>query len=468
MSSSVADGTLLIDIVRDLASQLGSSKPDPDTLARMEASASASAFVLCYRRYGTPAVLFEIVFRDFSDQVLRVGYWRFIFFWVKLRFRTDFYGPNRLKRRLFNTLVDTLFRYRRTEMDAQEGNRILLLLNRYGQQYSRRRSRLMKKGGIGSVLALRPSPSMAEALVADKERAFWNYEPRDVAEQITLIEANMFRSIRQEEFYRKGWQDPTQGPVAHLLIARSNSISAWVASNILCQSSPAARSRALARFVVVAQMLEEMGNYNSLVAILGGFKLWTITRLQGVISLRKDYRLLLSNLESLLTPDGNYKHYRAILAARHDRPTVPYLGLYLKDLTFIEDGNQDHSADGKINRQKIGLFGNVMRDIVRFQRSCAEYNKRIVTRHSSLLDHLARLPRMTDEEMNTASLIARPTKSAAVVESLSQENSTKSSCESGGDSDSSEMKEQLYGGDSSGVSHVLRFLPTPRDMAMTQ
>jgi hypothetical protein len=38
-------------------------------------------------------------------------------------------------------------------------------------------------------------------------------------------------------------------------------------------------------------------------------------------------------------------------------PLVPYLGVYLSDLTFIEDGNADTVHNGLINFDKQRFFG---------------------------------------------------------------------------------------------------------------
>jgi hypothetical protein len=95
----------------------------------------------------------------------------------------------------------------------------------------------------------------------------------------------------------------------------------------------------------------------------------------------------------------------------------------------------------KPNAQKIQLFGTVLRDIEVFQRGCPEYNKKIVARLPQLLDHLARFPvcctaslpnhlaqahdlqRMTEEEMNNASLALRPSK-VVTADSSSSDLST--------------------------------------------
>lgn len=49
-------------------------------------------------------------------------------------------------------------------------------------------------------------------------------------------------------------------------------------------------------------------------------------------------------------------------------------------------------VNGSPNLEKIDLFGSVLQDIERTQRICVDYNKRIVSRYHTLLEHLARLP----------------------------------------------------------------------------
>jgi len=38
---------------------------------------------------------------------------------------------------------------------------------------------------------------------------------------------------------------------------------------------------------------------------------------------------------------GNYRNYREVLA-QASPPCVPFIGLYLTDFTFLDDGNPDH------------------------------------------------------------------------------------------------------------------------------
>jgi hypothetical protein len=49
----------------------------------------------------------------------------------------------------------------------------------------------------------------------------------------------------------------------------------------------------------------------------------------------------LAVLEEAMTPIGNYKNYRAIIAEiNNSKPYIPIISLFLKDIFFSNDGNQ--------------------------------------------------------------------------------------------------------------------------------
>ena len=53
----------------------------------------------------------------------------------------------------------------------------------------------------------------------------------------------------------------------------------------------------------------------------------------------------------IFLPQSNYKNYRDKLSIT-PVPAVPYIGVFLKDLTFIADGNPDYIRGGLVNLHK--------------------------------------------------------------------------------------------------------------------
>lgn len=57
-------------------------------------------------------------------------------------------------------------------------------------------------------------------------------------------------------------------------------------------------------------------------------------------------------LEAKMSPENNYKVYRA-LEEEAKPPLIPFFGLYMKDLTFMNDGNQTVLGNDLINFEKL-------------------------------------------------------------------------------------------------------------------
>ena len=73
----------------------------------------------------------------------------------------------------------------------------------------------------------------------------------------------------------------------------------------------------------------------------------------------------LAKLENILSAEGSYKNYRARIHTVNP-PCIPYLGVYLLDLTYIEDGNPN-KVEGLINFAKRRLIHNIIREVQQYQ-----------------------------------------------------------------------------------------------------
>ena len=98
---------------------------------------------------------------------------------------------------------------------------------------------------------------------------------------------------------------------------------------------------------------------------------------------------------------------------------VPYIGIYTKDVTFIEDGNNS-LINGGINMEKVSLLGNVLREINNLQQR--SYSSRIVP-DVGILRLLAALPRHPDEEIERLSKVIRPQAHQAAETETTTDNS---------------------------------------------
>lgn len=69
-----------------------------------------------------------------------------------------------------------------------------------------------------------------------------------------------------------------------------------------------------------------------------------------------------------MTAEGSYKNYRTTIQSVQP-PCVPYIGVYLLDLTYIEDGNPDNLGN-RINFSKRTMVSRVIQQLQQYQENC--------------------------------------------------------------------------------------------------
>lgn len=241
----------------------------------------------------------------------------------------------------------------------------------------------------------------------------------DLAVQLTLIERNMFRAIREREFLNLNWKKEDQKRNSrHIvkMVERFNKVSYWVATRIVREVDLKRRTSLLKRFIILAEKCSELNNYNTLMEVLAGLNLHPVQRLKATWrGLSEKYMELMKNLEHLMENKQNYKNYREKLAKlkQSGDSTLPYLGVYLRDLTFIEEGNATTLEDGLINYEKIQLVGQVIREVQFFQ-TCAVYPDLVQTTAPTTIKYLKKLRGMRQEQLDEKSRECEPAGSPVV------------------------------------------------------
>lgn len=73
-------------------------------------------------------------------------------------------------------------------------------------------------------------------------------------------------------------------------------------------------------------------------------------------SLPKKTLQTFTSLRNLASSNLNYANLREAIK-KAQSPSIPYLGMYLKDLVFINDASNDFSESGLINWEKKRAIG---------------------------------------------------------------------------------------------------------------
>ncbi|XP_068131069.1 ras-specific guanine nucleotide-releasing factor 1 isoform X2 [Hyperolius riggenbachi] len=194
----------------------------------------------------------------------------------------------------------------------------------------------------------------------------------ETAEQLTLLDHLIFRKIPYEEFFGQGWMKTDKNERTPYIMNTSkhfNHMSNLIATEILHNEDPAVRACTIEKWVAVADICRCLHNYNAVLEITSSLNRSAIFRLKRTwIKVSKQTKALIDRLQKLVSSEGRFKNLREALK-NCDPPCVPYLGMYLTDLAFIEEGTPNYTEDGLVNFSKMRMISHIIREIRQFQQT---------------------------------------------------------------------------------------------------
>ncbi|XP_019366475.1 PREDICTED: ras-specific guanine nucleotide-releasing factor RalGPS1 isoform X2 [Gavialis gangeticus] len=229
--------------------------------------------------------------------------------------------------------------------------------------------------------------------------------PEEFASQITLMDMPVFKAIQPEELASCGWNKKEKHILAPNIVAftrRFNQVSFWVVREILTAQTLKIRAEILSHFVKIAKLLN-----------------------------RKD-KATFEKLDYLLSKEDNYKRTREYIRSLKMVPTIPYLGIYLLDLIYIDSA---YPASGSImeNEQRSNQMNNILRIIADLQVSC-NYDHLTtlphVQKYLKSVRYIEELQKFVEDDNYKLSLRIEPGNSSPrLVSSKEDLAGTKSDCE---------------------------------------
>jgi len=236
-------------------------------------------------------------------------------------------------------------------------------------------------------------------------QVFLNYDAKSIAEQLTLLDYTLYKNIKVTELLNNSWNSPKlryRSPNLLALISRSTKVSYWIATSLLYVSL-SKRVAVLEKIIDVCQCLVELNNFNTLMGIIGSLGLSAIHRLKSTFnSISPEKTKNLTRFQEMMSTASSYKNYRAALKAAQS-PILPYIGISLTDLTFLETGNPD-TLQEKINFRKRELIFKAIEEVVLHQNNA--YN---IVPKEPLYSLLQELPQnVNEDELYNLSLFFEP------------------------------------------------------------
>jgi RasGEF domain/RasGEF N-terminal motif len=203
-----------------------------------------------------------------------------------------------------------------------------------------------------------------------------DFDPQELARQITIKESRLFCSILPEELLATEWNKQTGSLAVNVraMSTLSTDLANLVADSILQLEEPKKRATIIKQWVKIAKQCLELNNYDSLMAVICSLNSSTIVRLKRTWELvSQKTKTTLESLKEVVDVSRNY----AVLRQRLQNcapPTLPFVGVYLTDLTFVDHGNPatrnlptEHGGMAVINYDKHVKTAKVISEFQRFQ-----------------------------------------------------------------------------------------------------
>jgi len=169
-----------------------------------------------------------------------------------------------------------------------------------------------------------------------------DFDPLELARQFTLIESKIFCSIQPEELLASEWTKKIDSKAVNVraMSTLSTDLANLVADTILHLEDPKKRAIIIKHWVKISMKCIELNNYDSLMAIICSLNSSMVLRLKRtweLVSQKTKGRL--EELKAIVDVGRNYAVLRQRLQ-NHVAPCIPFVGIYLTDLTFVDVGNQ--------------------------------------------------------------------------------------------------------------------------------
>jgi hypothetical protein len=234
----------------------------------------------------------------------------------------------------------------------------------------------------------------------------------EIAKQLTIRLSSIFSQMKISELLNQAWLKNKDGMVGQM-VGMFNTVASWVTTTVCFEHQLKKRVELVIKFIKIAKKLRDLNNFHLVTAIVSGLNHFAVSRLKWTMArVPKQLIQVLQDLEQLMDMQGSFKNYRAELE-KIEGPCIPYLGVVMKDLTFIDEGNPDWV---KVNNVKLINFAKrrmiynlIFNSVLRFQQF-----KYDIETEDDLQEVINHLPKLEENILEEQSLKIEPRNAARV------------------------------------------------------
>jgi len=227
----------------------------------------------------------------------------------------------------------------------------------------------------------------------------------EMIRQLTIFEYRLLCKIHLHELLSCGWakkDKEKRSPNLLKMIDHFNDVTSYVSVLICSERDVHKRANIVRKVLHLIEEAQRINNFFAVFELSAGLNCSAVNRLKLTWEEISKDKISPEKVMALTSPQSNFSAYRTALR-NAPVPVIPYLGQYLSDLTFIEDGNSDTLENGYVNFEKCTMVANAILNMKQFQDS--PYNLAPIER---VQQWISTWEAKTEKEIFDLSLIAEP------------------------------------------------------------